>query len=173
MLKPGEVLGIHTLIKRGSKKGKWVARCKCGYEHDVYAHAIRRQRSCVKCKQTRGSEHHSWKGCGEISHDLFTNYKHSAAAKNLPFEVSIEYLWDLFLKQNRKCALTGEELYFNPTFKDKTNKTASPDRIDSTKGYIEGNIQWVHRDVNKIKKNIPNDRFIEICLAIANYNKTG
>jgi hypothetical protein len=60
-------------------------------------------------------------------------------------------------------------LDFNSTFKQQAARTASLDRIDSTKGYIEGNLQWVHRDINKLKKNLPDDRFVEICRAVASY----
>lgn len=88
-------------------------------------------------------------------------------ARGIEFAVTIEYLWDLFLRQEKKCVFTGWSIGFNPTYMDKKSKTASLDRIDSSKGYIEGNLQWVHRIVNKLKKNIPDDIFLAVCLAIA------
>ena len=51
-------------------------------------------------------------------------------------------------------------------------QTASLDRIDSTKGYIEGNVQWVDKIVNAMKWNIPEKYFIEICKTIAKNQKT-
>ena len=46
-------------------------------------------------------------------------------------------------------------------FKKRHNdsKTASLDRIDSSKGYTEDNIQWVHKDVNQMKMDLPEQRF--------------
>lgn len=145
-------------------------KCDCGNVCVRRLHVIKTQKYCTKCKpKLKNSAHHSWMGCGDISHDLFTTYKHSANAKNFEFDVSIEYLWDLFLKQNRKCAFTGELLYFNDTYRRKSNRTASLDRIDSNLGYIVNNLQWVHRDVNKLKKNFDDARFIQICLNISNH----
>lgn len=43
----------------------------------------------------------------------------------------------------------------------------SLDRIDSNKGYVEGNVQWVHKDVNMMKQSYSNERFIGICCMIA------
>ena len=40
--------------------------------------------------------------------------------------------------------------------------TASLDRIDSKKGYIEGNVQWVHKNVNKMKMDLDEKEFFSI-----------
>lgn len=163
----GNVVNGFTLLNREGIYD-WKVAHECGRVYIVRTSSIKKQKKCRGCIP-KGSNHHAWKGYGEISHDLFTTYKHSAAAKDLPFTITIEQLWQLFLKQKRRCAFTGEELHFNETFKGKKNKTASPDRIDSTLGYVDGNIQWVHRDVNKLKKNMPNHRFLEICLNVAKH----
>jgi len=42
-------------------------------------------------------------------------------------------------------------------------RTASLDRIDSTKNYTIDNIQWVHKDVNKMKMDFSQEYFIEMC----------
>jgi hypothetical protein len=42
--------------------------------------------------------------------------------------------------------------------------------IDSYKGYIEGNIQWVDKHVNKMKNEFDQDYFIEICKKISQKN---
>lgn len=49
--------------------------------------------------------------------------------------------------------------------------TASLDRIDSTKGYVEENVQWVHKDVNFMKSNLTEQRFKELISKI--YHNTG
>lgn len=64
-------------------------------------------------------------------------------------------MWELFLKQRGKCALTGEDLKLGY----KNNQTASLDRIDNSIGYEKNNIQWVHKDINtKLKKYITEDK---------------
>jgi len=72
----------------------------------------------------------------------------------------------LFLQQNRKCALSGLELKFANSAKEQRNHkgtTASLDRICSSKGYVAGNVQWVHKDVNFMKQHYPQDYFVELC----------
>jgi len=49
--------------------------------------------------------------------------------------------------------LSGIDLEFSKTRKDTQNKSVSIDRIDNKKGYIIGNVQWIHKKIN-IMKNI-------------------
>ncbi len=164
----GDYVSIFLLLEKIDTKQNWKVRCECGNEYIARVSALKKQKNCRNCNQ-KASNHHAWKGFGEIPHDVYTTIKHSAFTKNFEFNVSIEYLWKIFLQQNRKCAFTGEEIFFNKTFKNKKEKTASLDRIDSSKGYIEENLQWVHKDVNKLKKNFTDERFIEICKKVAKY----
>jgi len=53
----------------------------------------------------------------------------------------------------------------------KRNKqqTASLDRIDSSRGYEIGNIQWVHLITNQMKQALDESEFVEWCKDISNY----
>jgi hypothetical protein len=92
----------------------------------------------------------------------------NARRRHIIFNVSIKYLWDLFLKQNKKCALTGIPLIFE-TRCAACDGNASLDRIDSSKGYIEGNVQWTHKEVNVMKLNHDLDHFVELCRKVVEY----
>ena len=46
--------------------------------------------------------------------------------------------------------------------------TASLDRIDSSKGYTIDNIQWLHKDINKMKWDFSQEKFLELCKKIVN-----
>lgn len=63
-------------------------------------------------------------------------------SKNREIGVDVDYIKNLLEAQNQKCAYTGipMELPDHKGCKDK-RMCASLDRIDSTKGYIEGNVQ--------------------------------
>lgn len=63
------------------------------------------------------------------------------------------------------CNLTGLKL----EFKTLKKQTASLDRIDSTKGYVEGNVQWIHKDINLMKNRLPQDYFISMCDLISRH----
>ena len=123
-------------------------------------------------------------GCGDLSKSIYSHYKRNAKRRNLEFNVSIEFLWSLFLKQNKKCALSGIDIYLRPEDKSSTithnNKNgfqnldfskfnASLDRKDSLKGYTEDNVQWVERRINIIKNDLSQEDFIELCKKITNY----
>ena len=49
--------------------------------------------------------------------------------------------------------------------------TASLDRIDSSKGYTIDNVQWVHKKVNMMKKDMSDSEFIAWCNEISSYRK--
>jgi len=53
-----------------------------------------------------------------------------------------------------------------------SKSTASLDRIDSNHGYINKNVQWIHKSINKMKMDMKEARFIELCTAIINHQTT-
>lgn len=53
----------------------------------------------------------------------------------------------------------------------KKMRPASLDRIDSDKGYIEGNVQWLHKWVNLMKSDFTQDEFLNYCRLIIEHNK--
>lgn len=108
---------------------------------------------------------HNWKGCGDFPGSDFNKIRHHAKERNIPFNVTIEQLWDLFVKQNRKCVLTGLSLQFR-SHTMIWDGTASLDRIDNSKGYVINNVQWIHKDINKMKTNFVQEKFIEYCKLI-------
>lgn len=116
-----------------------------------------------------------WKGSGEIYYTYFSSIKRRAKYDNINFNLSIEFLWELFMKQNRFCALSGIEIYFcvkgsgyNKNSKNRAVQTASLDRKDSNQGYTEDNVQWVHKVVNTMKMKLSDKDFIEWCQLIIN-----
>lgn len=151
--------------------------CDCGGEAIVTWEKIRYDnvRSCSCSKRKRGADSPFWKGCGEISADFLSTYRRNA--KDKEFHIDLKYIWALFLKQNRKCAISGVELSFDyqgdrTSWKTKaTNKiTASLDRIDSSKGYIKDNVQWVHKRINIMKNDLRDEEFVRWCKIIAANN---
>ncbi len=105
------------------------------------------------------------KGTTNISGNYFRIIQESASQRNLKFEINIEYLEELINKQNFKCAISGITLICG--YVDLRYLTMSLDRIDSSKGYIKGNVQWVHKDINMMKQNYAQNYFIELCLKVA------
>jgi peroxiredoxin family protein len=70
--------------------------------------------------------------------------------------------------------LSGIEIYHRKYIVNRKAGlgTASLDRKDSSKGYTKDNIQWIHKDLQKMKMDMPEDKFINWCnLIIENRKK--
>lgn len=113
-----------------------------------------------------------WSGHEEISGTYLLKLEQGATQRNIEFQLTKEELWDLFIKQDRKCALSGIEIAFAPKGKCvpqyKELQTASLDRIDSNKPYTIDNVQWVHKNINKMKQDLPQEVFVDLCKLVAN-----
>lgn len=124
-------------------------------------------RTRSKRSDVSGSNNCNWTGCGEISGSKYNNIKKDATRRNMDFFIPIEYLWELFLKQERKCAVSGELLFMST---QRRLCTASLDRKDYLKGYTEDNIQWVHKTINIMKNRFSDEEFMFWCNKVVNYN---
>lgn len=105
----------------------------------------------------------------DLSGIFYSDIIYSANRRGIKFDsvnLTMEYLWNLYIAQDKKCALSKVEIKLFKDFKKKKNlrlNTASLDRIDSTKDYEVGNVQWVHKDINKMKSTFKQENFIELC----------
>lgn len=166
----GDKYGMWTVLGEGDKQGstaRWKVRCDCGYEGQVRVSLLRKGKS-VKCVSCRDSGEHvqrhknaNWKGYGKLGMTEYNSMVKRAKMKGHEVSVSIEDLAKLFEAQEEKCALTGIPLVL---WTKKGN--ASIDRIDSSKGYVKGNVQWVDKRVNLMKNAIPEAEFVELCRLI-------
>lgn len=69
------------------------------------------------------------------------------------------YLYQLMLDQNQKCSLVGLDFVY-----EKSHPLCpSLDKIDCSKGYVRGNVQWLSWAVNRAKGDIDTFDFVEMC----------
>jgi hypothetical protein len=166
----GKKFGKLTLLKRvgfsRQDKARYECLCDCGNQFVSYAFTITKgKKTSCGCEniQRTGSAAHNWKGCGEISGSFWARIKLGAEVREIEFNISIEEAWEQFLKQDKKCVFTGQVLVFSARTQGGCDGTASLDRINSLKGYITGNIQWVHKWINIMKSDFTSEEFIEMC----------
>jgi len=179
-LQPNQTISYLTLLETLKIKGRqhWSCECVCGKiltRREDYLHkCIRNQYMCsCGCQRTSkrtGQNSSTWQGYGKISGYYFTTIKNRAIKKGLSCTITIQQIWDLFLKQNQKCALSGIDIQIAESRRTKEIMTASLDRIDSSKGYTIDNVQWVHKDINTMKNNIPQNQFIHWCQLVSQHN---
>lgn len=110
-----------------------------------------------------------WKGFGQLSGSYWLTVQRGALSRDIECSVSIEHCWNKFIYQNGKCSITGLPLVFAPSQKRQVEQTASLDRVNSDLGYIEGNIQWVHKTINRMKWHLDEDYFKSLCKAILDF----
>ena len=92
---------------------------------------------------------------GKMEH---TALKTRAKTKDLKFDLTPEYIQKKFDECEGKCAITKIQFSMEMGTKGKRNPfRPSVDRINSSKGYIKGNIQIVLAIVNTMKMDYTND----------------
>ena len=94
----------------------------------------------------------------------YSSWKGKARRRNLAWGVTKEYLRTL----PATCRYTGEEL----TFERNKPNTISLDRIDSSKGYIEGNVCFCSTPINLMKSTHTEEEFFEFCRRVASHQET-
>lgn len=165
--KINDIYGNYTLLEH-IERDKWKCRCKCGAIHNRSTGTLKQaSNGCIKCVKL--NHHHRWKGFGDIPSEYYTFIKNNAKQRNIEFNLNIEYLWELFVLQDKKCALSGVTLTFGE--RREVGRTVSLDRINSKIGYIEGNVQWVHVKINFMKHSMSDSELIEWANIISTYQK--
>lgn len=163
----GDVYNNWTVIDGPFKKNNalyYKVSCKCGAERlKQPGELVHGAKMCPKCARELLIPKIVKKNgaIGDLRISKLWKINNSAKARNLECSLTMEYLWDLYLKQNKKCAITGDYL-------PNINK-ASLDRIDSSKGYIEGNVQWVTSIANICKYTLTMEELIDFCKKVINH----
>jgi hypothetical protein len=98
-----------------------------------------------------------------ISGRIWSNLIANSKNRNLKLKITPDDIYEQYIKQNKKCALSGKIIKFS--FNIKIN-TASVDRINSKKGYTKDNIQIVHKFVNQSKMDFTDKEFYKLCKSI-------
>jgi len=97
----------------------------------------------------------------------------SRKVRDLDFDIDIDYVMAVLIVQKGKCALTGWPMEYTRggDWDGKNPRGCTMDRIDSSKGYLRGNIQLVCGLPNVVKGNLDNEYFINMAKAIAKNNR--
>lgn len=166
----GKLVTMQRRVRRSATSGdpitQWQCQCDCGnvcwVNHGELREGNTKSCGCLNHRSRYDSPH--WRGCGKISGYILHRYRSNAADRGLDFQIDLKYMWELFISQNGQCALSGLSIHFPASGSRKG--TASLDRIESSKGYLPGNVQWVHKWVNILKREMSNEQLFSIAKAI-------
>jgi len=167
-IKVDDIIGKWTVIESVEPRNgtRWLCRCDCGKEYIIPSKTLGSKKSigCFECGRFKLRRFF-----GPIPKWIITQTKMSAKNRRLEFNLSIEYLAKVFEEQKGLCPLTGLSLKFSTAPKKVEDTTASPDRIDNTKGYIEGNVRFVHKVINIMRKSMSDEEFLYWCQLVVNH----
>lgn len=149
----GQKFGRLTVISRAETKKKrtrWLCKCDCGRLKEIVAYNLtckNPQKNIKSCGclfneyiKTRSDEAHP----NRMANKMLWNSKKRAKEKGLEFNISVE---DILIPD--KCPLLGIPMYVQG--KKQTQNSPSLDRIDSTKGYVKGNVMVISMMANTMK----------------------
>lgn len=167
-MKFGKLMVVCPSDTKNSKR-MWKCKCDCGNIVVVDTSRLRsKHTTSCGCAKAAMIKNKLWKGCGDISGSFWARVVLGAKSRGLEFKITIKDIWDLFLEQKKKCKLSGLPLRFGSKA-TSSDATASLDRIDSNLGYVIGNIQWIHKDINQMKMAFDQKYFLKICKKITEH----
>ena len=154
----------------GSKKSVWDCKCDCGNHITVFRDKLKSGlvKSCGCLWHPKGKDNPNWTGYEEISGTYWYGLIKGAKDRGYEFDLAIEYCWNLYILQDRRCALSGLPIEFSKSVrKVYSGSNASLDRIDNNIGYVVGNVQWLHKDINQMKMDLDQEYFVELCYRVS------
>lgn len=162
---------IKYISKDKNSHAIFLCACDCGKTKEILVNSLinGNTKSCGCTSRKRGKEHKSYCGYEEIRAEYWGRVLRGARDRDIEVKITIQEAWDIFLKQNRRCALSGEILHFPYTRKTSKYSTASFDRIDSNSIYEPNNVQWIHKDLNTMKMDFSEQEFFDWCKKITTY----
>ena len=181
----GRVFKYRTVVRFDGYKGgktrngkfytrRWWCRCKCGREGSIEERFL--DYPCYSCS-AMDSGLKKYPDGKYISGIQFLHIRKGSERRRDrlgDFKITQEFVDNLFEEQGGLCAISGVPLICSarlPTRK-RSRATMSLDRIDSSKGYIEGNVQWVHKFINSIKSDHKQEDLISWCHIISGYQRS-
>jgi hypothetical protein len=160
----GKRFGKWTVVKQAQNDQKnnclmWECFCECGVRSKVRG----------KCLLSGGSTQcRACKDKSMISEEIvpafmFNRIKQGSQKRGIDFSISKKYIEKKLIEQNKECALSGLPI----EIRSIDGYKASLDRIDSSKGYVEGNVQWVVQEINFMKQSLSENDFVNLCKKVS------
>lgn len=168
-----------------------VYKCLCMKCNSIYERKITdlnsgKSKQCKNCRVKEslgrinskerirlGNKNPRWTGSENIPGEYFSQIKHNAFKRNIPFNLTLEDLQLLWNQQEGKCFYSGESIIFKvkrnkikaPMYELK-NKYASLDRLNPKLGYEKNNVVWVWKAVNLCKMAFTDEEFRNLVFKI-------
>ena len=97
---------------------------------------------------------------GELTGKFWARFKIQAKRHKIGFSLSMSEGWSLYVKQGRKCALTGDSISLSES---------SLARVDAALDFTIDNTVWVRRDIAAMKGEMSFEHFLAACRAVVKH----
>jgi len=124
-----------------------------------------------KDKRILADKKHREKYYGTIKYHVQEKIATWRKASNIRSNLTVEYLIDLYNKQDGYCHYSNEQMIFGWVNGKVQHNTLSLDRLDPSKGYIQGNLVWCSYLVNTMKQNMTEADFYSLLSKILEKHK--
>ena len=85
------------------------------------------------------------------------------------YDITLQDLLDIWVEQKGICVYSGIKLV-HPNEGGNNLNTASLDRIDSSKGYVKGNLQFITIICNQAKNNLTHDQMLVFLKTVSDFH---
>ncbi len=118
-----------------------------------------KRRQCLKCK-TAQAVHRVNRSPKSYIRNLIVQLRYSRKKQGHKWDIGKKEIYQLYLNQEGKCALSGVEMTHVRTHAEIGETNISIDRIDPEGQYVISNIQLVCKRVNYMKHNKDQKTFL-------------
>lgn len=90
-------------------------------------------------------------------------------------DITVEYLKNLWEEQGGICSFTGWNLILPKStsgWENSSPSNASVDRIDNSKGYMQGNVRFISIMANLARQIFTDEQLKEFCKAVTSYQRS-
>lgn len=148
-----------------SKGMKQCTRCQQVFPLSVFERGVSRRTWCLECERKWGGEYISKNVATLLAERLRTaREKVGHRTTQVEVHITLDYLLDLWKKQGGKCYYTGLDMSTEYRAGHRAgSKRISIDRVDSSKGYIQGNVVLCCDTANMMKNTMSVTELKEWC----------
>jgi len=119
-----------------------------------------------RIKERNSLTQEKYRGMQKLSPKVNLSRMASQAKKREGGDISTEFLLNMWIEQDGKCALTGLQMIWGQGIVSAMN--VSIDRIDQTRGYYKDNVRLVCWCANSFRQKMNDDQLLQVAIALIN-----
>lgn len=151
----------------GKRKQLGIYLCDCGSVTECSVSEVKNgyKLGCNSCKGTRQSTNRTKLDIDTSVNSAYAKIKSQARIRNIEFSLDRDTARILMTSPCNYCGVLGS------SYKIRTASVNGIDRIDSSIGYIGGNVVACCKKCNLAKHTMGAQEYIDHCQAVINYRK--